>query len=120
MMEHGATTLWEDWLPERSLNHPMFGALTRYLFTYLLGISQSADSAGFEKIVIKPCLVNGMDKASGYITTNVGKISVSYEKTGDSVEFTVVIPKNKTAEFECGEYKATLTAGENKFTVINS
>ena len=50
MMEHGATTLWEDWLPERSLNHPMFGALTRYLFTYLLGITQAQDSAGFEKM----------------------------------------------------------------------
>ena len=120
MMEHGATTLWEDWLPERSLNHPMFGALTRYLFTYLLGISQASDSAGFEKITIKPCLVNGMNKASGYIVTEKGKISVTYEKTGDSVEFTVTVPENKTAEFECGEYKTTLTAGENKFAIRNA
>ncbi|MBQ6932689.1 MAG: family 78 glycoside hydrolase catalytic domain [Clostridia bacterium] len=120
MMEHGATTLWEDWLPERSLNHPMFGALTRYLFTYLLGISQSPDSAGFEKITIKPCLVNGLNKVSGHITTNVGKISVSYEKTENSVEFTVTVPENKTAEFECGEYKATLTEGWNKFVIRNT
>lgn len=120
MMEHGATTLWEDWLPERSLNHPMFGALTRYLFTYLLGISQAEDSIGFEKITIKPCLVNGMNKASGYITTAVGKIAVAYEKTGDKVSFTVELPENTTAEFECGEYKATLTAGENKFSIRNA
>lgn len=120
MMDQGATTLWEDWLPERSLNHPMFGALTRYLFTYLLGISQPADSAGFEKITIKPCLVNGLNKASGHITTAVGKIAVSYEKIGDEVKFVVVIPEGKTAEFECGEYKATLTAGENKFSIRNA
>ena len=118
MMEHGATTLWEDWLPERSLNHPMFGALTRYLFTYLLGISQSPDSAGFEKIVIKPCLVNGMDKASGYIVTEKGKISVTYEKTGDEISFIVGVPDS--AEFICGEYKATLTEGWNRFTIRNS
>lgn len=118
MMEHGATTLWEDWLPERSLNHPMFGALTRYLFTYLLGISQSPDSAGFEKIVIKPCLVNGMDKASGYIVTEKGKISVAYEKTGDEISFIVGVPDS--AEFICGEYKATLTEGWNRFTICNS
>lgn len=118
MMEHGATTLWEDWLPERSLNHPMFGALTRYLFTYLLGISQSADSAGFEKIVIKPCLVNGMNKASGYIVTEKGKISVAYEKTGDEISFIVGVPDS--AEFICGEYKATLTEGWNRFTIRNS
>ncbi len=118
MMEHGATTLWEDWMPERSLNHPMFGALTRYLFTYLLGISQSPDSAGFEKIVIKPCLVNGMNKASGYIVTEKGKISVAYEKTGDEISFIVGVPDS--AEFICGEYKATLTEGWNRFTICNS
>lgn len=117
MMEHGATTLWEDWLPERSLNHPMFGALTRYLFTYLLGISQRKDSVGFEKITIRPCLVNGMNKASGYITTAAGRISVAYEKTGDKVKFNVTVPENKTAEFICGEYKSTLNGGQNSFTV---
>ncbi len=119
MMEQGATTLWEDWLPERSLNHPMFGALTRYLFTYLLGITQQADSVGFEKIRIAPCLVNGMDKASGYITTVKGRISVAYEKSGDTVYFTVTLPENTTAEFTCGEYKSTLVGGENKFAIHN-
>ncbi len=117
MMEQGATTLWEDWLPERSLNHPMFGALTRYLFTYLLGISQEKDSAGFEKVTIKPCLVNGMDKARGHLTTAVGRIAVAYEKEGDSVEFTVELPENVTAEFECGKYTAILTGGVNEFTI---
>ncbi len=115
MMEQGATTLWEDWLPERSLNHPMFGALTRYLFTYLLGISQSADSTGFEKITIKPCLVNGMNKASGFITTAKGKIAVAYEKAADKVNFTVELPENTTAEFECCGYKATLSEKINVF-----
>lgn len=117
MMEHGATTLWEDWLPERSLNHPMFGALTRYLFTYLLGISQSAGSAGFEKIVIKPCLVDGMNRASGFITTVKGRISVAYEKTGNSVNFTVDLPENTTAEFICGKFSSALSGGKNSFTV---
>ena len=119
MMEQGATTLWEDWLPERSLNHPMFGALTRYLFIYLLGISQAKDSAGFEKVTIKPCLVNGMNKASGYLTTAVGRIAVAYEKAGDSVEFTVELPEAVTAEFKCGKYTAALVGGVNKFTVNN-
>ncbi|MBQ3498491.1 MAG: family 78 glycoside hydrolase catalytic domain [Clostridia bacterium] len=117
MMEQGATTLWEDWLPERSLNHPMFGALTRYLFTYLLGITQQSDSVGFEKIKIAPCLVNGMDKASGYICTEKGKITVSYEKTENKVNFIVGVPEGETAEFECGEYKTTLKESWNEFTI---
>ena len=116
MMEQGATTLWEDWLPERSLNHPMFGALTRYLFTYLLGISQAEDSAGFEKITIKPQLVDGMNKASGYITTAKGRISVSYEKSHNSVNFTVDLPENTSADFTCGNYTVDLIPGKNTFS----
>lgn len=117
MMDHGATTLWEDWLPERSLNHPMFGALTRYLFTYLLGITQQSDSAGFEHIVIKPCLVEGLNKASGFITTVRGRISVSYEKKGDSVCFDIELPENSSAEFVCGEFKKNLNGGQHKFSI---
>lgn len=117
MMKHGATTLWEDWLPERSLNHPMFGALTRYLFTYLLGITQQSDSAGFEHIVIKPCLVEGLNKASGFITTVRGRISVSYEKKGDSVCFDIELPENSSAAFVCGEFKTNLNGGQHKFSI---
>ncbi len=120
MMEQGATTLWEDWLPERSLNHPMFGALTRYLFTYLLGISQANDSVGFEKITIKPSLVNGLNKASGYITTVKGRIAISYEKTEKGVNFNIDLPENTTAEFTCGEFSSTLSGGKNSFVVIKS
>ena len=116
MMDHGATTLWEDWLPERSLNHPMFGALTRYLFTYLLGISQNKGSAAFDRITIRPQLVDGMNKASGYITTVKGRISVSYEKTGNKISFNITLPENITADFTCGKYNSTLVSGKNTFS----
>lgn len=117
MMEHGATTLWEDWLPERSLNHPMFGAATRYIFTYLLGITQYKDSFGFEKILINPELVDGMDKASGFITTAKGKISVAYEKSEGKTFFRVELPEGCTADFVCGDYKTVLKDTVNELTV---
>ena len=58
-----------------------------------------------------------MNKASGYITTVKGKISVSYDKAGDKVNFIVDIPEGETAEFECGEYKISLNGGMNNFSV---
>lgn len=49
--KHGATTLWEYWTPlRRSYSHPMFGAVTKYLFTGLLGIKQAGK--GYESIVV--------------------------------------------------------------------
>ncbi len=116
MMTHGATTLWEDWHPSRSLNHPMFGSLTRYLQMYFLGIRQPEDSAGYEKVLIAPCLVNGMDRASGHITTVKGKIAVSYQKSDGKVEFNVTIPDGVEATFDLNGKSQPLTAGEQTLT----
>ena len=52
----GATTLWEYWTGYASHSHPMFGAVVRYLFQYLLGIRQSEKSAGFARVTIAPVL----------------------------------------------------------------
>lgn len=117
MMTHGATTLWEDWHPERSLNHPMFGAMTRYIFTFLLGIGQEKESAGFEKVRIAPKLVNGMDRASGHITTLRGKIAVAFTKTEEKADFTVTLDKGMSGVFELGGTTAQLHEGENRITV---
>ena len=117
MMVNGATTLWEDWWPQRSLNHPMFGALTRYLFIYLLGIRQPAGSAGFEKVLISPCLVDGLDWASGHITTVKGKIEVSFVKHGSVVDFTVTLDSGIDADFELNGTKTHLKSGKNELSV---
>lgn len=118
MMKNGATTLWEDWHPERSLNHPMFGPLTRYLFTYLLGITQAKASAGFENILIAPKLVNGLDRASGSLTTVRGEIAVSFVRTESGVAFTVTLPKGASAAFTLGKHERALTEGKNEFTLV--
>lgn len=115
MMTHGATTIWEDWHPERSYNHPMFGPCSRYLLSYFLGINQTEDSAGYEKILIAPKLVEGLDRANGFITTVRGKISVEFVKTEKQAEFTVEVPDN--ARFICKNTAVTLSKGINHITV---
>lgn len=88
----GATTLWEYWFDSRSHSHPMFGAVATYLFEYILGIKQTEDSTGFDKITISPMYVDGLDFAKGYITTNKGRISVSYEKVNGKVTLYLDLP----------------------------
>ena len=74
--KHGATTLWEYWTPlRRSYSHPMFGAVTKYLFTGLLGIKQAGE--GYESIVVDNtgCFDAGVH-AEGTLTLHNGlKIS---------------------------------------------
>ena len=118
MKRLGATTLWEYWpgsLRDRSHNHPMFGAVTAYLYDYLLGIRAKDGSAAYSEITVSPVIVDDVDKAEGYRTFRTGKVSVAYVKADNKVTFSICIPKNQPAEFVFGDKKIKLNAGENKF-----
>ncbi len=113
MFKQGATTLWENWDGERSHSHPMFGAVTRYLFSFILGITQEHASAGYEKILIAPEIPEKLGSASGYITTVQGKISVSFVKSDKKISFDITVPKS--AKFVFNENEYVLQSGENHF-----
>ncbi len=117
MMENDATTLWEYWDGRKSRSHPMFGAVTRYLFYYLLGIRQTEGSTGFKDIIIEPVLVDGMNFAKGHITAENGKISVAYKKQKECVEFIIEIPEGVQADFLYNGEKSNLMPGINSFFV---
>ena len=118
MRRSGGTTIWEYWPQKdawRSYNHPMFGAVVAHLFDYLLGIGQEAGTVGYEKVVIRPQLTEELNRVSGSRTVPGGKISVSYEKIGDSVEWVIIIPENMEVIFVFNGEERHLASGENRF-----
>lgn len=120
MKRLGATTLWEYWpgsLRDRSHNHPMFGAVTAYLYDYLLGIRSKDNCAGYSEIIISPVLADGINSAEGFRTFATGKVSVAYKKNADCVEFIINIPENQPAEFIFREMKMPLSQGENRIKI---
>ncbi|MBQ2828973.1 MAG: hypothetical protein IJF20_06980 [Clostridia bacterium] len=76
--------MWENWDGCDSHSHPMFGAVCEYLFKYILGIKQPENSYGYEKVIISPAKIPGLN-VKGSITTIRGKISVEVKYT-DSVQ----------------------------------
>ncbi len=107
----GATTLLEYWNGVRSQCHPMFGAVTRYLFEYILGIRQVKNRAGYEKIIIAPVCLDYLDFAKGKINTIKGEISVEYKDNKAIIE----IPENVDAVFTLGNFRKELKTGINTF-----
>lgn len=116
MRDHGATTLWENWDGADSHDHPMFGAVTKYLFLYLLGIRQPDDSAAYEKVKISPCFVRGMNRAKGHITTPKGEISVDYVIENGKAKIKVFADESIESVFEYGDIKEKFS-GKASFTV---
>lgn len=113
IMEQNATTLWEYWTGNRSHSHPMFGAVCRYLYQYILGIQQAKDSNSYSKVVISPARIPKLEEACGSVTTPKGKIQVCRKNLGAEIEFTVEIPTGCEAEFVYGSIQQELCAGKN-------
>lgn len=115
IMNQGATSLWEYWTGRRSHSHPMFGAVTAYLFRYILGISQETDSFGYEKTVIAPSEINMNGNFSGKITVPQGEISVDIEYSENSAHFSIVMPTEGIFRYKGTQLK--LVNGINDITV---
>lgn len=114
-MEKGATTLWEYW-PEdyqRSLNHPMFGAVVSSLYKYTLGIRQEESSAGWDQVIIEPMLMHKVTSLEGHIETRHGTISVVYDTTEEYIHLDVEIPHGVEAVLRYKGSMLTLDEGMN-------
>ena len=111
MMKNGSTTIWEDWQNTRSMSHPMFGSVTKYLFYYLLGIRQDKNSVGFEKVIIDPQPNRYSGDVEGYIEFDSGKLTVKTDMKNKSCE--VEIPDKINAyKIENGK-EIKLNIGKN-------
>lgn len=111
--EQGETTLLESWNNARSHNHPMFGAVVKLFFQYILGINQKEEGAEYKNVVINPKSFEKISFAEGSLETASGKISVGFNRTDKGTEFNISIPNGVTAEFVFGKEKFTLKEGTN-------
>lgn len=108
-MKMGGTTIPEYWTGHRSQCHPMFGAVSRYLYEYILGIRQTAASVRYEAIVIEPMCMDRIREAEGYITTVSGKIAVKY----DTEKICVEVPEKTKAVLILNGVEQELVSGNN-------
>ena len=115
--KQGATTLYESWQNARSYNHPMFGSVVEYFFSYLLGIRQVANSVAYRKVEIKPLEVHALKRISGSLQTASGKISVSIERLEKTTRFVIDIPENMKATLTYKGQTRKLQLGKNEIII---
>ena len=108
MTEQGATTIWELWNGDtanpkmNSGNHVMLlGDLLTWSYQYLGGIRQSLVDKGpsaYKKILLKPAFdIQDCEWANVSYDSPYGRITSSWKKTLQHLDWHVVIPCNTTA-----------------------
>lgn len=119
LMKSGATTLWENWPigTQRSLCHPMFGAVTKELFHSLLGMRQVKGSVGWERVEICPAIPQLLPYAAGQIETPKGILAVSYSFWEGKLTADVTVPAGMEAAFVYGGQRIVLTPGAQHLTL---
>ncbi len=114
-VKQGATTIWENWTPDASLNHYSKGACCQWLFDCVCGVQLDGRENHF---IIKPHTVSQLEHISFVYDSVYGAVSSAWEKTEHGHIFRVRIPANCTAELRLpGQEPRTLAAGKYEFEV---
>jgi alpha-L-rhamnosidase len=96
-MEQGATTLWEDWKGESSLNHIMFGDVSNWFFQWIAGIGLDPESPAFRHVLIRPQPVGDLTWAKAVEEGPYGRIRSAWRRKGARFHLEIEIPPNTTA-----------------------
>ena len=104
MIENGATTIWELWNGNtadpamNSHNHVMLlGDLIVWYYEYLAGIQNAPGSVAFEKIVMRPYPVDGIDYVKASYHSIRGMIKSHWQKKNNTFQWEITVPANTTA-----------------------
>ena len=100
MLASGATTLWEHWAGSDntySHNHPMFGSVSQWLVNWLGGIQPDPDAVGFDRIVLRPQPVDGLEWVRSSYRSVRGPVVSNWSQAAGVFSWDVTIPTNTTA-----------------------
>lgn len=107
-IHQGATTLWERWnsyshadgfgdVSMNSFNHYAYGAVGQWLYERLAGLEPDPDQPGYKHFFVRPLVTGPISSARAELETPYGRAVSAWERSGDVVTMTVVIPPNTTA-----------------------
>ena len=96
-VKRGATTLWEDWRGESSLNHVFFGDVSAWFYKYLAGIRPDENQPGFKHFYIAPNFPEDLEWVKAHVDSYHGRIESRWEKEKERIRLSVRIPFNTSA-----------------------
>ena len=97
MLEHGATTMWEQWDGDNSLMHSSFLSIGAWFVEGLAGIRADPEHPGYEHFFVEPALVGDLTWAAASFRSIRGLIESHWSLEGGECLLEVSVPPNTTA-----------------------
>ena len=91
----GATTILESWTGAGSQNHYALGAVARWMYERLAGLSGRAP--GWREIEIRPLLTDRLAHVAASTPTAFGPVACAWRRSADHWDIDVKIPAGVTA-----------------------
>lgn len=124
-VKNGATTFLENWdlkaTRDISDNHIMFSEVVAWLHKGLGGIYPDSRRPGFKHTVLRPYFPRDLRQFKASHVTPYGTLTSSWQRKGNTVTYTIVLPPNTTATLyyprgvKGKESQAELKAGTHTF-----
>jgi alpha-L-rhamnosidase len=94
----GATTLWQTWKGDMSLNHIMFGSIGAWFYSVLGGIKYDKTDPGMGRFIIKPEVIDSLEWVNCEYESLYGTIISQWKHEGEKYEQSISVPFNSYAE----------------------
>jgi alpha-L-rhamnosidase len=119
----GATTVWERWDSMRpdgsinpdgmtSFNHYALGAVADWMHRTVAGLAPGAP--GYRRLIVRPRPPVALTSAAARHITAYGEASVSWERSDDRLQLTVVVPVGSSAEVHVPGTEAPSVVGHGR------
>lgn len=123
MVEHGATTIWENWeaitsegkVTNASYNHYAYGCVGDWIYRNIGGIT--AGKPGYKHIIFTPDFDCGLSYSSCSHITPFGKVACDWQIVDRECSIDLVIPVNTTAELRIHDVVIKLVSGNHCFNI---
>jgi alpha-L-rhamnosidase len=119
MIDHGATTIWERWDDQASLNHYSKGAVVSFLHEHVAGLQ--IVEPGYRRFRVAPRPGGGLSSAATFHDSPYGRIDVAWRIEGqravldltvpDGASADLVLPDGTTDALLSGEHQRVWTVG---------
>lgn len=122
----GATALTESWqgplgpVEQASQNHFMLGMVSDWITDRVCGLKQADDSIGWQKVIVEPTPVAGLDWAETEYLAPSGRIETRWTRDEDILRIEVTLPPGVTGELRFDGCRFPLSAGTNRTNIPDS